>query len=37
MVERAATLLTQWRGLPTRYDKLAVIYRAAAVPAAIVA
>ncbi|CUU64698.1 Transposase DDE domain, partial [Corynebacterium variabile] len=30
-------LLKQWRGLATRYDKLAVIYRGAAVLAAIVA
>ena len=37
VVERSFNLLKQWRGLATRYDKLAVIYRGAAVLAAIVA
>ena len=37
VVERSFNLLKQWRGLATRYDKHAVIYRADAVLAAIVA
>ncbi len=37
VVERSFNLLKQWRGLGTRYDKHAVIYRAGAVLAAIVA
>ncbi len=37
VVERSFNLLKQWRGLATRYDKLAVVYRGAAVLAAIVA
>ena len=36
VVERSFNLLKQWRGLATRYDKLAVVYRGAAVLAAIV-
>lgn len=31
VIERGFSLLKQWRGLATRYDKLAVAYRAAAV------
>jgi transposase len=31
LVERSFALLKQWRGLATRYDKLAVVYRAAVV------
>jgi hypothetical protein len=37
VVERSFNALKQWRGLATRYDKLAVIYRGGAVLAAIVA
>jgi transposase len=29
LVERSFALLKQWRGLATRYDKLAIVYRAA--------
>lgn len=36
-VERSFSLLKQWRGLATRYDKLAVVYRGGAVLAAIIA
>jgi hypothetical protein len=35
VVEQSFSLLKQWRGLATRCDKLAVVYRAAAVLAAI--
>jgi putative transposase len=35
VVERSFNALKQWRGLATRYDKLAVIYRGGAVLAAI--
>lgn len=35
VVERAFGLLKQWRGIATRYDKLAVTYRAGVVIAAI--
>ncbi|MFW9159397.1 transposase [Corynebacterium striatum] len=35
VVERAFGLMKQWRGLATRYDKLAVTYRAGVVLAAI--
>lgn len=35
VVERSFNLLKQWRGLATRYDKLAVTYRAAVVLAAV--
>ena len=35
VVERAFSLMKQWRGLATRYDKLAVTYRAGVVIAAI--
>ena len=35
VVERSFNLLKQWRGLATRYDKLAIVYRAGAVLAAI--
>jgi transposase len=31
VVERSFALLKQWRGVATRYDKLAVTYRAAVV------
>ncbi len=37
VVERAFNKVKQWRGLATRYDKLAVVYRAAAVLSTIVA
>lgn len=37
VVERAFNTVKQWRGLATRYDKLAVVYRAAAVLSTIVA
>ena len=36
VVERSFALLKQWRGLATRYDKLALTYRAGAVLAAII-
>lgn len=36
VVERSFNLLKQWRALATRYDKLAVVYRAGAVLAAII-
>jgi putative transposase len=35
VVERSFNLLKQWRGLATRYDKLALVYRGGAVLAAI--
>ncbi|MQA10912.1 MAG: transposase, partial [Pseudonocardiaceae bacterium] len=31
VVERRFNLLKQWRGLATRYDKLAIVYRSAVV------
>ena len=31
VVERSFALNKQWRGIATRYDKLAITYRAAAV------
>jgi transposase len=31
VVERRFNLLKQWRGLTTRYDKLAIVYRSAVV------
>ena len=31
VVERSFALVKQWRGIATRYDKLAITYRAAAV------
>ncbi|WP_345353625.1 transposase, partial [Rhodococcus olei] len=31
VVERRFSHLKQWRGLATRYDKLAIVYRAAVV------
>ena len=34
VVERAFNLSKQWRGLATRYDKLAITYRAAVILAA---
>lgn len=37
VVERRFSHLKQWRGLATRYDKLAVVYRAAAVLNAVIA
>jgi transposase len=37
VVERRFCHLKQWRGLATRYDKLAVVYRAAAVLNAVIA
>ncbi|AIY02013.1 Mobile element protein [Arthrobacter sp. PAMC 25486] len=36
VVERSFNTLKQWRSLATRYDKLAVVYRAAAVLQAVV-
>ena len=36
VVERAFSLAKQWRGLATRYDKLAVVYRGAVVVCALV-
>ena len=35
VVERGFNIVKQWRGLATRYDKLAVVYRGAAVLRAI--
>jgi transposase len=35
VIERSFNTVKQWRGLATRYDKLAIIYRAAAVLRAI--
>jgi hypothetical protein len=35
--ERRSCHLKQWRGLVTRYDKLAIVYRAAAVLNAVIA
>jgi transposase len=37
VVERSFNTLKNWRGLATRYDKLAVLYRGGAVLAAILA
>jgi putative transposase len=37
VIERRFAHLKQWRGLATRYDKLAVVYRAAAVLNAVIA
>ncbi len=37
VVERSFNALKHWRGLPTRYDKLALTYRGGAVLAAILA
>ncbi|WP_414738883.1 IS5 family transposase [Mycobacterium nebraskense] len=31
VIERSFNIVKQWRGLATRYDKLAIVYRAAAV------
>jgi transposase len=31
VIERGFNVVKQWRGLATRYDKLAIVYRAAAV------
>lgn len=31
VVERSFALLKQWRGLATRFDKLAIVYRSTAV------
>ena len=36
VVERSYAAMKQWRGLATRYDKLATIYRAAAVLHAVI-
>ncbi|MQA03968.1 MAG: transposase, partial [Streptosporangiales bacterium] len=36
-VERRFCHLKQWRGLATRYDKLAIVYHAAAVLNAVIA
>jgi transposase len=36
VVERSFVRLKEWRGLATRYDKLAIVYRAAAVLAAVI-
>ena len=35
-MERSFNQLKQWRGIATRYDKLAVVYRAAVVLHAVV-
>ena len=35
VIERSFNVVKQWRGLATRYDKLAIVYRAAAVLRAI--
>lgn len=37
VIERRFCHLKQWRGLATRYDKLAIVYRAAAVLNAVIA
>lgn len=37
VVERRFSHLKQWRGMATRYDKLAIVYRAAAVLNAVIA
>ena len=37
VIERSFCHLKQWRGLATRYDKLAIVYRAAAVLNAVIA
>lgn len=37
VVERSFNAIKHWRGLATRYDKLAIVYRGAAVLAAILA
>ena len=37
VIERRFAHLKQWRGLATRYDKLAIVYRAAAVLNAVIA
>ncbi|WP_213571880.1 transposase [Rhodococcus sp. USK13] len=37
VVERRLCHLKQWRGLATRYDKLAIVYRAAVVLNAVIA
>ena len=36
VIERSFNTLKQWRGLATRYDKLAIVYRGGAVLSAIV-
>ena len=36
VVERSFVRLKQWRALATRYDKLAIVYRAAALLAAVI-
>ena len=36
VVECSFARLKQWRGLATRYDKLAIVYRAAALLAAVI-
>jgi len=36
VIERGFNVLKQWRGIATRYDKLAVVYRAAIVLHAVV-
>ena len=37
VIERGLWRLTQWRGVATRYDKVAIIYRAAVVLNAVIA
>lgn len=37
VIERGFCRLKQWRGLATRYDKLAIVYRAAVVLDAVIA
>ncbi|QYN20194.1 transposase [Amycolatopsis sp. DSM 110486] len=36
MIERRFKLLNQWRGLATRYGKLAIVYRSAIVLHAVI-
>lgn len=37
MIERQYAHLRQWRGLATRYDKYAIVYRAAVILNAVIA
>ncbi len=37
VIERRFCHVKQWRGLATRYDKLAIVYRAAAILNAVIA
>ncbi|AHH99560.1 hypothetical protein GCM10010174_18650 [Kutzneria viridogrisea] len=36
VIECGSTVIKQWRGIATRYDKLAVVYRAAIVLHAVI-